>query len=237
MDASEENRTREPQYQSAIELRDERGLESLGLMSSETWNIDPRRLAFVLARYKFVSKMFSGLDSVLEVGCADAFGTRIVQQEVGQVTAIDFDPVFVADAKDRMNPDWPFECQTHDMLDGPISGNFDGAFSLDVIEHISAENEHQFIRNMVESLGPHGIVILGSPSLSSQQYASPASKAGHVNCKDHAGLKQLMQPYFHHVFIFSMNDEVVHTGFYPMAHYLFAVCCSRKSLTTSAPSS
>jgi len=21
-----------------------------------------------------------------------------------------------------------------------------------------------------------------------------------------------------------MNDEVVHTGFYPMAHYLFAIC-------------
>jgi hypothetical protein len=30
------------------------------------------------------------------------------------------------------------------------------------------------------------------------------------------------------VFLFSMNDEVVHTGFYPMAHYLFAVCADRK---------
>jgi hypothetical protein len=25
-----------------------------------------------------------------------------------------------------------------------------------------------------------------------------------------------------------MNDEVVHTGFYPMAHYLIAVCCGKK---------
>ena len=25
-----------------------------------------------------------------------------------------------------------------------------------------------------------------------------------------------------------MNDEVVHTGFAPMAHYLFAVCCQKK---------
>ena len=24
-------------------------------------------------------------------------------------------------------------------------------------------------------------------------------------------------------FIFSMNDEIVHTGFYPMAHYLFGI--------------
>jgi len=25
-----------------------------------------------------------------------------------------------------------------------------------------------------------------------------------------------------------MNDEVVHTGYYPMAHYLFALCVGRK---------
>jgi hypothetical protein len=37
-----------------------------------------------------------------------------------------------------------------------------------------------------------------------------------------------MAEYFHHVFIFPMNDEVVHTGFYRMANYLFAVCCSQK---------
>jgi hypothetical protein len=37
-----------------------------------------------------------------------------------------------------------------------------------------------------------------------------------------------MQRYFKHVFMFSMNDEVVHTGFFPMAHYLFALCAEPK---------
>jgi hypothetical protein len=32
------------------------------------------------------------------------------------------------------------------------------------------------------------------------------------------------------VFVFSMNDEVVHTGFYPMAHYLLAVACHRRDI-------
>jgi len=50
-----------------------------------------------------------------------------------------------------------------------------------------------------------------------------------VNCKDAPGLRQLMSQVFHNVFIFSMNDEVVHTGFYPMAHYLWALCCHRKT--------
>ena len=68
----------------------------------------------------------------------------------------------------------------------------------------------------------------GSPSLESQAYASAGSKAGHVNCKSGSELKELFLKFFHNVFLFSMNDEVVHTGFYKMAHYLFAIgCCKR----------
>jgi hypothetical protein len=72
------------------------------------------------------------------------------------------------------------------------------------------------------------VFIIVSPSIQSQAYASEGSKAGHINCKDHKGLKELMLKYFQNVFIFSMNDEVVHTGFYQMAHYLFAVGAGRK---------
>jgi hypothetical protein len=72
---------------------------------------------------------------------------------------------------------------------------------------------------------PHGIAIFGMPSLESQSYASPQSKAGHVNCKSGDALRAVLERYFHTVFVFSMNDEVVHTGFYPMAHYLLAVGC------------
>jgi hypothetical protein len=67
------------------------------------------------------------------------------------------------------------------------------------------------------------------PSAESQSYAAPQSKLGHVNCKSGKDFKSLMERYFHNVFLFSMNDEVVHTGFYPMAHYLFAMCCGRRS--------
>ena len=101
-----EKKSREPQYQSLIEKFDEKGLESLGLMTSQAWDDDPKRLAFTLARYKFVAKMLSGRRHVLEVGCADAFGTRVVRQEVKELTAVDFDPVFIEDVNRRMRPNW-----------------------------------------------------------------------------------------------------------------------------------
>ena len=62
--------TKESQYQFLLER--EKNLSNLGLMSSQVWQDDPKRLLFVLARYKFVAKMFSGMNKVLEVGCADA---------------------------------------------------------------------------------------------------------------------------------------------------------------------
>lgn len=220
--------TKEPQYDRCLELADQRRSE-FGLMSNQVWHDDPRRLGFVLARYKFVSKMFSGMNRVLEVGCADAFGTRVVRQEVKALTATDFDPVFVEDVNRRMDPTWPFECFTHDMLSGPVKGPFDGAYAVDVIEHIHAEDEDRFVGNMVKSLGPHGVCILGSPSLESQTYASPGSKAGHVNCKSGDDFRGLMARYFHNVFLFSMNDEVVHTGYHKMAHYLFAIGSDRRA--------
>jgi 2-polyprenyl-3-methyl-5-hydroxy-6-metoxy-1,4-benzoquinol methylase len=226
--SSIETRTKEPQYERCLALVDERPPASLGLMANQVWHDDPRRLAFVLARYKFVAKMLSGSGRVLEVGCADAFGTRLVQQEVGSVTASDFDPVFIEDVKRRADPEWPLDAVVHDMLSGPIEGDFEAAYAVDVIEHIASADEARFVANMVRSLGPNGVLILGTPSIESQVHASPPSRAGHVNCKSGRDLKGLLAKYFHNVFIFSMNDEVVHTGFHPMAHYLFGLACTRR---------
>lgn len=223
-----DEKTKEPQYERCLDLSRERGLESLGLMTSQAWYDDPRRLTFTLARYKFVSKMFAGRRHVLEVGCADAFATRIVVQEVQRLTATDFDPVFIEDARRRQNDRWRFDCVVHDLLAGPVPGSFDGAYALDVLEHIRPEDEAAFLTHLVASLEPDGALVLGMPSLESQAYASPISKEGHVNCKSMPDFKATLERYFHNVFMFSMNDEVVHTGYHRMAHYLFALCCGKK---------
>lgn len=218
--------TKEPQYNIVFDIEKKHGRTRLGLMVNESWNQDPKRTLFTLARYKFVAKMLSGRDRVLEVGCADAFGTRLVQQEVGHLTAIDFDPVFIADAHARMDPAWPMDCRIHDMLAGPVIGAFDAIYSLDVLEHIAPDHECTFMSNLVASLVPKGVAVIGMPSLESQVYASPQSKAGHLNCKSGSALKSFLEGYFENVFVFSMNDEVVHTGYFPMAHYLLALCVS-----------
>jgi hypothetical protein len=222
--SSPTNETREPQYNRCLDLRNTIGLTSLGLMTNQVWYDDPRRLTFLLARYKFVAKMLAGRRNVGEVGCGDAFGTRVVLQEVPDVTVYDFDPLFIQDIRTRRDKKWLLKAEVHDIVAGPLPRKHEALFSLDVIEHIAPDKEDAYLANLCASLTENGMLMIGTPSLESQAYASPPSKAGHINCKTGTQLKALLEKYFAHVFIFSMNDEVVHTGFSPMAHYLFALC-------------
>lgn len=215
---------REKQYNNCLEIRDRYGLTPLGLMTNQVWWDDPRRLVFSLARYKFVSKMLAGKKSALEVGCGDGFASRIVRQVVPDLTLVDFDPVFIDDIHSRMTERWRVKAFVHDILAGPVPGCFEGIYSLDVMEHIPQDHETMYLGNVIGSLADDGLAIIGLPSLESQQYASPPSKAGHVNCKTGADFKRVLDAHFANVLVFSMNDEVVHTGFYPMAHYLLGVC-------------
>lgn len=223
--------TVEPQYQALVALKKSKGLTSLGMMSNQVWHDDPRRLVFTLSRYKFVAKLLAGKQRVLEVGCGDAFASRIVKQEVQSLTVLDFDPIFVADIQDRADPQWPIKSVVHNMLSSPYPETFEAIYSLDVLEHINRADEVQFIENILSSLSASGVLIVGMPSLESQVFASVQSKLGHVNCKNGKELQALFARYFHNVFLFSMNDEVVHTGFPPMAHYVIAVCTTPKSIT------
>ena len=38
----------------------------------------------------------------------------------------------------------------------------------------------------------------------------------------------LLQREFENVFMFGMNDEIVHTGYAPMCHYIWAVAAGRR---------
>jgi SAM-dependent methyltransferase len=224
------NESKEKQYQFMIEMQEAKGPVPMSIRASTMWRIDPKLLLFTLARHKFVAKMLSGYDRVVEMGCGDAFASRLLHPEVKELHSIDFDPVFVDDARNRAEPDWPVTFAVHDLLAGPYlaGGAFDAAFSLDVIEHIPAEQEDTYLKNICRSLKPSGVFICGSPSLESQTYASQGSKEGHINCKSGVDLKKLISNYYENVFLFGMNDEVLHTGYSPMCHYLFVLATGNR---------
>lgn len=187
-------------------------------MTLHSWEFDPKRIAFQSARYKFVAKMFAGMNDVLEVGCGDGWGSRIVRQHVNSMSAVDADGKSIEQALLHASDRWRIHFQRHDILDGPIPG-FDGVFCLDVFEHI--EEEALLLKNLRATAR---VCIIGIPSLESQAYASPGSLERHVNCKTGEDLRAVCKEHWEHVFMFGMNDETLHTGFLPMSHYLLALC-------------
>jgi len=212
-----------PEYQRLHDSFAELGSVRLGPMSSFLFRSDPRRISIVFARYKFCSKMLAHKKSALEIGCSDGTYSPVVMQTVGKVHGVDYDAEFIACAQryaeqESLNVTY----SVCDVIKQKPPGQYEGAFSLDVIEHIPREQESAFLGNIASVLTDDGICIMGTPNITSDPYASHKEN-GHVNLKSAETLHESMSAFFKNVFIFCMNDEMVHTGFTPMAHYLFGM--------------
>ncbi|MCI4665061.1 MAG: class I SAM-dependent methyltransferase [Neomegalonema sp.] len=219
-------------YERAIDYDFEAAAQSFDFGPVNKWGFvdDPKRFGFLISRHKFVSKMLDGKKNVLDIGCQEGLGTMIVSKAVARITGVDFFAAHVESANKGIRPVAPnAEFFGHDIIGGPVAGEFDAAYSMDVFEHIDPAQCDRYMKNIIASLTADGVFIVGIPSLESQAFASPASREGHINCRTGADLRDFCREYFGNVFMFGMNDEVVHTGFFPMCHYLIAVCVGPKS--------
>ena len=186
----------------------------------------PKRVLQLLSYYKFVANFIPENSTILEVGCNEGLGTSLLSKNARLVKGVDFDGPAIKSAKNLWNlPNLEFVDQDfRDLKDKP----YDVVCMFDVIEHIYPENFPQFLEHTLKFVKDEGLLIFGIPSLEQQVYASEAARQGHVNCMNGDTLYKLLEEFFHHTFVFCGNDEVVHTGFYPMANYLIGIGCLKK---------
>lgn len=195
----------------------------LGPRASYSVIHDARHLLFVLARYKFAAKILAGKKRILEVGCGDAFGSPIVAQVAEQVLCIDIDPRLIEGNRQRLADIEKLSFDVLDITEKAPAGRFDAAYSIDVLEHIPAAAEAAYFDNLCACLEQDAVFVVGTPNIEAERFASKPGHSPHVNLKDEQTLRETLGRRFRNVFVFSMNDEVVHTGFSPMAHYLMGV--------------
>ncbi|MDC1076128.1 class I SAM-dependent methyltransferase [Litorivicinus sp.] len=189
----------------------------------------PRHLLFTYARYKFAQKMIPQDNplEILELGCSEGLGSLMLAEPGHKVTGIDADDEAVGHAKKTIEND-RITFKSCNFLGGEF-GSFDAVVSMDVIEHIDLADEQAYMDTVTKNLKPRGIAVIGTPNDTATQYASKASQIGHVNMFEASRFRELLDKNFHNTFLFSMNDEIVHTGFYPMAHYLIGLCCAPRA--------
>ena len=203
---------------------------TLGPHASYQWNNSRRHLLFSAARYKFAMKMIgniydAGEKEILDLGCSDGFGTYYIAEYAKYVLGVDFDEEAIAYAKENQYDNIEFRLENFLNQD---YGQFDGVVSFDVLEHIYPEHEKEYMETVTKNLKQTGIAVIGTPSLESQQYSKENVTGAHVNVYNGEKLYAMLSRYFNNVFLFTQNDEVIHTGHLRMANYLIAVCSYKK---------
>jgi 2-polyprenyl-3-methyl-5-hydroxy-6-metoxy-1,4-benzoquinol methylase len=198
-----------------------------GKYVSHWFRRSPRRMLYALAYYRFAASLIGSGKKVLDIGCSEGVGTWLLAKECGYAMGVDFDDEAIASAKQNYHGS-EIEFYADDFLRLEVKGGWDAVVNFDVIEHIEPAEAGEFLQGMSNHLKPDGIAIIGTPSEISQQFALPISKRGHVNIYTAERLESEMKQYFSNVFLFSANDEVVHTGFASLAHYFFAVGCKKR---------
>jgi len=195
----------------------------LGPWTSYSLIHDPKHMCFVLSRYKFCAKMLEGKKTIMEIGSGDGFGLPLIAQAAEKVYAIDWDDRSLEGNALRLNHLKNVKYIKTDLNNSSPNISVDAAFSIDVLEHLEPQNEEKFLNNIVKCLKPNGVLITGTPNITAAQYATPRSQVQHINLKSFSSLRGLMEKYFENVFMFGMNDEVLHTGYGPMCHYIWSI--------------
>jgi len=196
---------------------------ALGPWTSYSLTVDPKHLAFVLARYKFVARMLQGRARVLEIGSGDGFGLPLVAQAVTHVHCLDWDQRLLDGNARRLSHLTNVTYLKADLNREAPDLEVDAAYWIDVIEHVDPATESAMLRHIIRCLPDEGVLITGTPNKTASPHASPQSERVHINLKTMEELRTLMRRHFHNVFMFGMNDEVLHTGYAPMCHYLWSL--------------
>lgn len=185
---------------------------------------NPLMAAVKLARYKFVAKMLSSRDQVLDLGCGNGYSSLFYAEAAANVLGMDLYADIEAVRERFRRPNLSF--LKGDILNPPESlgsHRFTAIVAIDVIEHFYREDGERIISGYSKRLRSGGMMILGTPSRYSEAYRSPHNRALHFHEYAPEELRALCDRHFGRTLLFSMNDEVVHTGFEKLAWFFFVL--------------
>ena len=195
---------------------------------AKIFNINLEYYLYCFSRYKFVSRILKNKKNVAEFGSSEGFCSPIVAKSVKKLTLIDNFIPFVEEGKKFIKRFKNIKFLLQDFYDLNSKNKFDAIYSLDTLEHLDKKKDSFFFKAIIKNLTKNGVCIIGMPTLEYQKYTNKINKIGHINCKTESELRKICDKYFYNTFIFTMNDEIISTGFSKMSTYIFAICTGKK---------
>ena len=187
---------------------------------------NPLMATVKLSRYKFVSKMLDKNDEILDIGCGGGISTFYFSQFFKSATGIDNDTKRIKEWNEFKSNKIKFiEKNAKDLEKINISANC--IINLDFIEHINKKDGIKFIqdcKNFLEkqkNKRKNRMLIIGTPSFYSKKYRAKHNLKHHKHEYKPDELNTICKKYFSRTLKFTMNDELVHTGFDKLGWYFF----------------
>lgn len=158
-----------------------------------------------IAAYKFCST-FAKRKRILEIGCGDGYGTRLLARTALRIIGIDkdADPIRIARLQAKRSGFQNISFRSMDAVNLPTIGRFQVIVSLQVIEHI--HDLDGYLKSMLNNLSRNGKVIISTPNR--ELRLLPGQRPWnefHVREFDAARLRNLLEKYFRHVTLYGLH--------------------------------
>jgi len=181
---------------------------------------NPLMATIKLARYKFVAKILQSNDRALEIGCCDGVSTNFFSQYCKKIDGIDIDSQALMEARAEF-PHISF--READVTQLSADKKYDTILMIDFIEHIEKEDAIILLEKCKTLLTDRGMIVIGTPSKHFELYRAEHNKSHHKHEYYPDELREMLDDHFARTMMFSMNDEVVHTGNEKLAWYIFTI--------------
>tara|TARA_B100000161_G_C33419079_1_gene354694 strand:+ start:71 stop:691 length:621 start_codon:yes stop_codon:yes gene_type:complete len=193
---------------------------------NEMFFANPLMATIKLARFKFVAKMLNKKDRVLDLGCGNGFSSYFYSHFCKSVHGVDIQEAVINN----------WECFEHENISFSLGNilndeiyekDIEAITCVDVIEHFSLSDGEKIIENAAKCLSKQkngGQFIIGTPSKFSNPFRAEHNKEHHLHEYEPDELQNICERYFPRTLQFSMNDEIIHTGFNKLAWFFYIIC-------------
>lgn len=171
-------------------------------------SVDTIELLFHWHRYLSIAHLVAN-KRVLEIGCGEGYGTRILANEAVEITAVDIDANAISHASfNHKHPNCVFEVAS--ALDLPYEkGSFDAVVSFEVLEHLPKDSHDRFLSEIQRVMAPGGFAVISTPDHSrTKEWPPNPYHVGELTAEEFASLLDRyflqVQPYFQEVNAASM---------------------------------
>ena len=114
-----------------------------------------------LSRYLFAADILKDCKSVLDIACANGYGTHLLSNYIKNVTGIDRNNEYLKVAKEKYNSKnivW----KHIDVDEERIKGKYEGIVCFETLEHVKFPEN--LLKNLFNILNENGILLLSVPN-------------------------------------------------------------------------